>query len=1369
MSRAGSNRCVRWLSRSLGLALAAALALHSPFRAPRSALAQPDDWEVKRDPFDKSVVARYKGILGKQPHDAGALAKLLELYRRFRTVEVLKTEYQASLAKKPDDWSALVVLAKIHRTLGDDTTALELLQRATKARADDPAGWLLLGEIHRGFGKPADARASYEQALAHAQDKPTRSRALRALADLAVAANDVEAADRYFKQFLEIDPKNAQLRIEYGDAMMAAKRADDAVAAYGEAEKLLAGDPAKRVEVVARRGQALEALGRDEDAKAEYRRAIKLAPRGYYIEVELTARIVDIYRRNQELARLVAEYERQWPEAGRGHFEWDTLGKLYEETGAQDKAILALKRAAAKAPWELETQRRLIQLLENSGRDDEALAQFEAVVRVAPGEARFQIDLVDRYWRRGQEKKALEGLKRLESRFPGDPGILSAIADLYQRYGKEDLAIAAYERLAKIEPDDPSHLVALGEQYFQKGDKIRALATWKRIANGKSAAAMAKLGEVMAEHNMPAEALANYGKAIKLEPKNAELYKGRAAIQEAQKAYGDALADWEEVLRLIDPKDRTARRDARRRLVQVLLRTQGKEVEYRSRWLAAFTKRPAEVEAGYYLIEYYAKRPYSGEPQRTLLAMRALAPDDQEVMFDLVKSYRGQRNYDAAVAMLLEIAKVAPHREHEIYNSIAEIKSEARLDDEAKEWAQKALAKNPNNPGAYQRIAELNISMQRFDDAIVAYEKTIALDPRNTKSFFALAELYVQGAQPTKAIELYRRLLRSAPDEEVLARAGREAIDLEEMTGTLGELEKTLAPLAFMMSHKAVYRRVLVDLYLRYVPALVEHARYGSEEIKQASRVELTRIGEHGLRPLLEALRDEKDPTQQKVAVSVLGHLGNKGAALPLVNLARQEPKVDPTSTRRTSSLAQGIEWELRIDALIAAGRLGDASILNEVVPLLTHGEAAMREAAVFTLGRTGDRRALPYLVKALDDRRESVQALACLGFAQELDPKTAATATSIVADGRRHDAVRAACAYALGIQRTTSALAALSTAVTDNRGNTSRVAAWALGQLGDEKATAALIRGYVGRAQQDGAEILWAIGRTIGAGLSPSAVADLRDYPVRSDRFDAVARAAALPGPLPSLPIPEKLLLGYERELGDALLAALSEHRDVVLTALGDLNANDRRIALGGLAPATLGDRAQAALERIGPRLVPALDRLLRRDDAETRALAILTLAKAAPPSSPELEKDIATAIHDGSPLVREHAMQAVPVVAARLGKSPTALIRLLRDALTGPSWEDRRTAALALGKLGADQPVDALTAAAADASSLVREAVATALGAGPAGAIEPMLTLSTDAVASVRAAAATSLARQRDERARRRLRELANDPSSAVRAAAR
>src|SRR5690349_19496474 len=465
------------------------------------ARAQPaGDWGVKRDPFNQTDIARYKGILRANPHDGPALAKLLEMYRRYRTIDLLKDEYQKQIEKNGNDIAALVVMGRLQHTTGDDARALELFQRAVASKDDDAQTWLLIGELEKGANKTKDARAAYDKALVHASAKEMKKKALRALADLALATGDNDGANAYFKQFLEVDPRNAQLWIERGDAMLAAGKRDIALDSYASAEKLLGSDPAKRVEVVARRGQALEGLGKDDEAVTEYRRAIKLAPKGYYLEVELTGRIVDIFRRKQALPQLLAQYEKEWSEGGRGHFEWSTLGKLYEETGAQDKAIAALKKAVAKSAWELDTQRRLIQLLENSGRDDEALAQYEAVVRAAPGEARFQLDLAERYWRRGNEKKALEALTRLQARFPSDAGVISAIADLYQRWGKEDLAIKEYERLATLEPDDPSHIVTLGEQYWQKGDKAKAETTWKRLANSGKAASIAKLAEVMAEH-----------------------------------------------------------------------------------------------------------------------------------------------------------------------------------------------------------------------------------------------------------------------------------------------------------------------------------------------------------------------------------------------------------------------------------------------------------------------------------------------------------------------------------------------------------------------------------------------------------------------------------------------------------------------------------------------------------------------------------------------------------------------------------------------------------------------------------------------------------------------------------------------------
>ena len=229
------------------LALSAGLATAPP------AWSAPDDWGVQRDPFDLKEIAVYKNILAKNPHDAGALAKLLEKYRRYRTVDLLKGEYGKQLEKTPDDWATLVVIGHLYRKTGDDPRALEHWQRAVAKKDTDASTWLAIGEVHKGGGKTKEARAAYDKALVHSTVKDQKKKALRALADLALATADNDAANAYFKQFLDLDPTNASLWIERGDAMLAAGKRDVALESYAQAEKLLGTDPTRKLDVVSRR------------------------------------------------------------------------------------------------------------------------------------------------------------------------------------------------------------------------------------------------------------------------------------------------------------------------------------------------------------------------------------------------------------------------------------------------------------------------------------------------------------------------------------------------------------------------------------------------------------------------------------------------------------------------------------------------------------------------------------------------------------------------------------------------------------------------------------------------------------------------------------------------------------------------------------------------------------------------------------------------------------------------------------------------------------------------------------------------------------------------------------------------------------
>ena len=153
--------------RRLPFLVSCVLAIAPVGAAVHTAHAQAGDWGVKRDPFDKTVVARYKALLAKNPHDASALAKLLEMYRRYKTVELLKEEYQKVLDKEPANWSALVVMGRLNKAIGDEQRALELLGKAVAAKDNDAPTWLLIGELQRGAGNNKDARSAYEKALTH--------------------------------------------------------------------------------------------------------------------------------------------------------------------------------------------------------------------------------------------------------------------------------------------------------------------------------------------------------------------------------------------------------------------------------------------------------------------------------------------------------------------------------------------------------------------------------------------------------------------------------------------------------------------------------------------------------------------------------------------------------------------------------------------------------------------------------------------------------------------------------------------------------------------------------------------------------------------------------------------------------------------------------------------------------------------------------------------------------------------------------------------------------------------------------------------------------------------------------------------------
>jgi tetratricopeptide (TPR) repeat protein/HEAT repeat protein len=1327
-----------------------------------AAVARADDWSVTRSPFDPRLVDRYKAMLRHDPDDAFAWKRLTSLYKSYRSLGELERELEAR-AGKSHEFADLELYGHLARERGDHAAAATRYRAALAAKPDDPRGAVALADELHATKQDAEAKQLYEGAVAKLDPKLRRA-VYRKLADIALDGSDVDAAKRAFEKLIALDPNDVDVRRELAEALAAKKRAPEALAAYREIAPRLASRPEKAAEAWRRIGELSEEAGDDVAALEAYRKGFAMLPRTNYLRRDLIDKIIALYGKKDDLRSLIT-IEEKTPPSARGFAEWETLARLYDQVGDAVGAIAAYKKALAADRHALDARKRLIAILERAGRDAEAIEEYQRLCAEAPGDSRYQLELAERYARGGAagRKKAVDLLNRLSSRFPRDPSVHGALAELYTRWGDSERAQREHETLARLEPDDETHLVDLGEIYWQRGKRKQALDTWQKLESHAKdrATGMARLAEVLGDHEMAGNAVELYEKALKLSPKDLALKRGLANALERVHRVGEAEQRWVEIYdQARDPKARSLRLEARARLI-ALAHKEGRLSPKLRDYVRLWEGPPPDDDWGLVVADAYLKLGRTESAAETLgtIARRATTVDGKvEAEIGLAQVYKSKRKLKEAIAALERAAELAPSRAKELYSQIAELSLSLYRDEEALAYANKAVALAPGDAQAEVRLAEIHERQEDDAGAIDAYKKALALDPRLYKVDFALARLYLRRGQPTEAARLYRDVVQHAPEEELVLDAARRAIDLEEYLGTLGDLQRTLTPLAYLHGSKPVYRRLLIELYDRYGTPLAALARRGDAEAQK----ELHRLGEHGLKPLTEALVDG-EPSEQRVAAGLLGELGNPSAAPSLLRLA--------TRTADASLGLQAPDVDLRVEAAFAAARLADPGSFAELQKLTGEREKQLRIAGLDGLGRMKDKRATALLAKGLSDGSSDVQAMSCIGLARSgADAHALASLRALASDASRPDYVRAAAAIALGANGDAASVEALSAMLRQGSDDPQRAAAWALGAIGDRRAEPVLLRavfvqrdevrrvavealdhlannGPAARASFEGRR-----DGTLGPATEWGPILDVAAL-VRRMARPTGARAANLP------------FAGESGQFATAAAAALddalSRHRDLQLRALADLDGRTRGITLGPLAPrepASDADRRawDRVLDEIAAKIEPTLVVLTRTGDPLVSSRAVALLGHLPTPGAAAARL---AALDEKSIGVRLAALSALAVS----DEAPRAA-----QLLSASDWRERCAAADATGRLAPAASLAALGHLLDDPNGFVREHAARALGHAGAPAVPLLAAHLRDEAPDVRRAIADSLVASASPAAAGPLSVLARDPDPSVREAA-
>ncbi|MCC6215639.1 MAG: HEAT repeat domain-containing protein [Polyangiaceae bacterium] len=1289
----------------------------------------------EKDPAE--LIARYRRIALEQPGADFPLERLAALHRtRDGGLHKLLAEFSALAETEGSErWSALVALAGIYRQDAQLDRAVELYERAQRQRPESPIPLLALGRLYERRGDPATARRRYTEALAWVREPAERETLLRTLLGLALDAGDLDAARRHHRELIERAKGSFYVRAELARELGARGKWGEAVEEHRALVRAAEGD--QRVVGPALRdlGRALTRAGRHDEAGATLRRALAISGGESGVRREVLELLVEVHRAQSRLPELIAELEK----AGGADTERDRLlARLYEETGRVEDALRAYRRVIARSGRDVDARLKVVQLLQLRGEIEAAIVELEALVTRIPDQADLTFQLAEALLQRGERARALQHLARLEARAAGDEDVLAALVDFYERLEEKERALAILQKLAGRAARDPRHLVELGERQWRDGQQDLAKKTWQRLrtlVRDRARAAHAH-GEVLVEHEEWAEGLAALREARQLAPQRSRYARSLAVALEraAADARGpqrtamldEAMGAWEAILSSASA-DSPAAREARQRLVGVwsltgTLERRLPQLERRSRGT------PPDLEAGRLLSEAQLRLRRFAEAERTLAALVAAAPGDVDALTRLERALVQQKKLVEAIEVLKKLAAADARRAREYWQRMAE-HAAARYDDaRAIEYATRAVELAPDDAAGHQKLAEMYRKQQDLPRAIAAYRLAIAKNDRAFAVYLELAELLAAQGAIDEADQLLRRVVRSAPDEDLVARAARSSMQLNLGRGALELLERDLLPLALANPTRPLHRRLLVETYALLALPWIVQAQSSDAAVRSAARERLARLGERAQKPLLDALGDDR-ASQQRTAVDLLGHLRRRDAGPALVAFA-----------------LSGAELDLRVRALRAAGALRDPALLPRLLQVLApdgawrsdDADPVLVEAAL-AVARVGTREAWSHIDRLLESEAPALRAAGAIGAGLSGYRAAAKRLAALVGSAQGDPTERAAAAWALGElgeRGHGAAVLELAHAADSLERGTALIAAARLEAPG---VTRALAEGLVS-GDPAVTEAAWA-GACVRA--APGASAD----PARAGTDEPAGSTAELllhARPSGFSPDTEaEAFAAIAPELARAAAAAVESGPERARTVAAALSARGGRPAFG-LATARLDQgspaaraRAEAAAEAVATQLVAAFVALASHPSPELRVLALGVVGRR---TEPEARALVVASLADRDSRVRRAAIALARELELR--EAAPQLAALLAD----PEFGARVAAADALAALGAaDRDIEdrLRRAALSDAYALVREAAVRAVAA--VGGAHARSTLEevrrVDAEPRVRAAAAAAL----------------------------
>ena len=362
--------------------------------------------------LELSRVAEREGKLGDaadwleemrnmEPDKLGPQLRLINVYLRARRPEAALIVAREIEAKDVNDPNVLATLARAELAAGEYFKATQMFRDLAERVADDPAALHRVARLQISAEDWVGARKTLGRAL---RAKPGFLAARITRIDLEARAGNIDTALDLARKLRAEHPEMAAADLVYGDALMRAKRFDEAAAAYETGlgkepnsglvlrvyrARLRAGESDRAMTLLegwvrdnpddasARKALAAAYIGakRFDDAIALHERILKASPDNAGILNNLAW----LYQRTGD-PRAVDYAKRAYQQAPNDAAMIDTYGWILVQNDDPKRGLRLLRDAHARASKNPEVRYHLAVALAKLGRDDEARAELEKIL-----------------------------------------------------------------------------------------------------------------------------------------------------------------------------------------------------------------------------------------------------------------------------------------------------------------------------------------------------------------------------------------------------------------------------------------------------------------------------------------------------------------------------------------------------------------------------------------------------------------------------------------------------------------------------------------------------------------------------------------------------------------------------------------------------------------------------------------------------------------------------------------------------------------------------------------------------------------------------------------------------------------------------